>query len=109
MDYKLDFTSTEEMTLRLMDDKKWSIAVGPIIAKTVNVGAKSYQLDGAKGCLLRMLCTYVFASNSLHVLSVELCIQPCTYSCANNLHSTQQLCAHPSFLYFLYLLYCINP
>ena len=57
MDYKLDFRSKEEMALRLMDDKKWSIALGPIIAKTVSFGAKSYQLVGTKGCPLRMLCT----------------------------------------------------
>ena len=57
MDYKLDFTSTNKMTLRLMDGKKWSPAAGLIIAKSVNVGAKSYQLAGTEGLLLRMLCT----------------------------------------------------
>lgn len=49
MDYKLEFGSPNKMTLKLMDGKKWSPAAGLIIAKSVNVGAKSYQLAGTDG------------------------------------------------------------
>lgn len=65
------------MTLKLMDGKKWSPAAGLIIAKSVNVGAKSYQLAGTDGDPLPVPCTCMRARQTCFmslVLNVSLSI-----------------------------------
>lgn len=49
VDYDLDISSKNKITLRLRKDKKWRSDPGFIIAKSVKIGAKSFPLAGMDG------------------------------------------------------------
>jgi len=48
-DYELEFSSKNKLTMKLMSNKKWRNEPGFIIAKTVKVDGRNYNLAGSDG------------------------------------------------------------